>query len=114
MIPKKLNILGTDYKVILKELIESSMGSAQGCCDKNGKTIVIHSTLELKDLLVTYIHEVGHGMFREAGWDCAISGQLEEAVVEVYANFIVKNFIDVEGMQAEIDELNKKNKKKRK
>jgi hypothetical protein len=114
MIPKKLNIKGTEYKVILKELVESSFGTAQGCCDTHKKVITIHNGLELEQLLITLLHEVGHAIFEEVSINNAVGREAEEIIVDNFATEFIKHFVDVGALQAEIDEANKKKKKKRK
>ena len=59
MIPKKIIIKGTEYTIEVKDLIESSLGFAQGFCDKNKKYIAIDDSLDLEDTLITFIHEYG-------------------------------------------------------
>ena len=111
MITNKINIKGQDYDVSVEELIEATLGTAQGACNTLKKTIKIHDGLDLEQTIITYLHEIGHAMFDECSWNCTISRDMEEVIVDTYAKEFVKHFIDIEGMEAEVEANSKKKKK---
>ena len=44
------------------------------------------------DVMYTICHEVGHAIFRRSGLMQAISSELEEVVVDLFAKSMVENF----------------------
>lgn len=70
-IPKKISILGTEYKVILEDVVEDGYA---GLCDPCNKTIHLKKELLKKDykneynLDLIFKHEVFHAFLDEAGY----------------------------------------------
>jgi len=114
MIGNKINIKGQDYDVSVEELVESSLGTAQGVCNTMKKYIKIDSNLDLEQLVITYLHEIGHALFDECSWNCTVSRDMEEVIVDTYAKEFFKHFIDAEALRQQIEEKPKKKRKSKK
>jgi len=114
MIGNKITIKGQDYDVMVEELVESSFGTAQGVCNTVKKYIKIDSNLELDQLIITYLHEIGHALFDECSWNCTVSREIEEVIVDTYAKEFCKHFIDIEALKKQLEEKPKKKKKGKK
>ena len=101
-IPKKVSILGQDYKIILcqteKEFLRQRDADKTdlGLCCKLDKEIWLniaehdkykYSEIRLKE---TLLHEIFHAVFEESGLSYGINEVLEEIIVDVFSKVVTK------------------------
>ncbi len=88
---KSLNILGTKYRLVLKDL-----DGIWGLFDwRTQKIYVDESALEdPKDFYTTLIHELGHGVFHEGSiLQAGIPKEVEEILVDLYSKVVYSEVI---------------------
>ena len=89
MIPKSIVIMGEKWKIkFCKKLLGNP--NYYGVCLRESRTIVINPDLELMEQYKTLWHEVGHALLGRCGviYSGGLSSELEEIVVENYANVL--------------------------
>jgi len=84
-LPKKINILGKDYKVE-----QEVMSGIDGKIIFNGGIIFIDPTGE--SIEISFIHECLHAVLHRIGARETIDDQLEESLVETIATFFHEKF----------------------
>ncbi len=74
-----MNILGTEYKIVTKNVnTDPALQGLGGYCDFEKKEIVINEECELED--VTTRHEIIHAFLYESGLNSCSWGRNEEMV----------------------------------
>ena len=100
----KLPIKGATYNVITQPL---TPGIA-GLCDPIDKTIYIDSSC---DFMETLLHEIGHAYIHEVALDQVISADIQEIIVENFAQ-VLKTLFDIKVKPSFIKKKPKKRVKK--
>lgn len=63
------------------------IGHAVGLCEFSTRTIIIHNKLNKELIRPTFLHELGHAIFAEIGFNqTSFSSDFEELIVENFAN----------------------------
>lgn len=86
-LPKQINVMGKNYQII-----KSSDMEDMGLLDEEAGTLSINMNQSEEDLLNTLVHELGHALFRRCGFNQGVQDQLEESIVQSYANMITEVF----------------------
>lgn len=86
-LPRSINVMGKEYKIIKDPTIEEC-----GFLLEDAGTITINTSYPDDEILNTLVHELGHALFRRCGFNQGIQDQLEEAIVQSYANMITEIF----------------------
>lgn len=114
---REINILGTEYKVIMSNPNEDPyLEDMDGYCDETTKTIVIdniisgvHSKHDLKDYINKNIrHEIIHAFLFESGLANESSWALNEEMIDWFARQfpkIQKVFKDLNVLKEEINNV---------
>ena len=79
--------MGKEYKIIKDPNIEDC-----GFLIEEEGTLTINTSYSDPEILNTLVHELGHALFRRCGFNQGIQDQLEEAIVQSYANMITELF----------------------
>jgi len=79
--------MGKNYQII-----KSSDMEDMGLLDEEAGTLSINMNQSEEDLLNTLVHELGHALFRRCGFNQGVQDQLEESIVQSYANMITEVF----------------------
>lgn len=90
-IPNAITILGKHYPI---KIIDDAGKDTSGWIEDG--TIFLNLAAVNKndidnDVLYTLFHEIGHSIFRRSGLMQAISSELEEVVVDLFAKCFVEN-----------------------
>lgn len=86
-IPASIKLLGHRIKIKPVENLERHH-HAMGMYVPAKKTILIDAHLDAEDILPTLIHELGHALFSLISINQAVSNDIEEIIVDNYANMI--------------------------
>lgn len=92
-IPTNITILGKQYPI---KVIDDAGKDISGWIDEGTiylNTAAINKNDIDNDALYTLFHEIGHSIFRRSGLMQAISSELEEVVVDLFAKCFVENFV---------------------
>ena len=87
--PKKLKILGLIVPIKYKDL---SGEDYVGTYDRINKNIELHSKMKLNEFMPALLHEFGHALFDRSGLRQGVESDLEEVIVENFANALCENF----------------------
>lgn len=85
VIPKKINIFGTVYKI---KFVETTLFA--GLCDSDLKTIFINIDQSDEQIRATYLHEIFHAMQFTLGMNNAISREMMEVLAENSATLVLQ------------------------
>lgn len=88
-LPKKLMILGQEFKIKEKpqKEIEKMLGQGTfGAMNYSDKLILIASDANELDKLLIFLHECGHAITHVNGLNQVMSPELQEVMVESFAN----------------------------
>ena len=88
--PQKVNILGTEYSIVIKkqEEIQKALGNdkveVDGLCDYQDKTIYIDDMIakEPYSYTTTLRHEIVHAFIEESGLSTQVSWARNESLVD--------------------------------
>jgi len=90
--PEIVDVFGMLVPIEYKDhLIEEQ--EAEGTYCEKTRTITIDSSLEGRDFIRTFLHELGHAMSHRLGINQGIEKSTEEIVVENYATLLDETFI---------------------
>jgi Zn-dependent peptidase ImmA (M78 family) len=91
-VPKKINVLGCTYKIIVKRTRITLNGmECDGLTDINKKEIWLSGDLKGDRLKKVYSHELGHAFLHQSGFWYFLESQAEELFCEAFANFITQS-----------------------
>jgi len=90
-IPKKINVMGQDYKIIANKNLIETLGR-YGQCDFKNKEITYDSSLTAVELLHTLIHEIDHALKAETGTYQAVNSDVLEMCAENTATLFTRLF----------------------
>lgn len=89
IIPNGIIILGEKWKI---KFCKKALGNPNydGICLREQREIVINPDLDLLEQYKTLWHEIGHALLSRSGviYSGGLSAELEEIIVENYANLI--------------------------
>jgi len=91
-LPHKLNIYGMSVEIKTIKNLQDDYGYAGQFCTRN-KTIELDNKLEDSELVQTLIHEVLHAIAYRIRLSEAIHKDVEEIVVDSFAQWIEENLI---------------------
>ncbi len=86
--PKSIDIFGTTYTIQRVSSIDD--GSAHGECNTDKHIIRIDSKLKGQMYWETLLHEVFHAVCHECSIRQAISSELEEVIVDIFAKQVAR------------------------
>ena len=90
------HILVFGLKIPIKKTKDLIKQGITAYYDSESKEIIFDEALLkeecISNLQSTIIHEAGHALFDRLAWNQSIPIELEQAIVECYATFILENF----------------------
>lgn len=96
-IPKKINILGFDYEVILEETEQMKRNSWIGCINSFEKKIWLDPDIPHKQQLQTLLHEIIHGidwiMSGKGGYE--LTEQQTDQLASGILSVLLNNKVDI-------------------
>lgn len=87
---KKINVLGTEYKIRQRKKVFHNRKPAYGVCDFDKKIITIEKGLNSFKRETTFFHEFFHALLGESKIDLQLTDELNESVVDLLAENTVK------------------------
>jgi len=90
-LPEVIDIYGLFISIEMKHNLREEY-DAIGTYYEKDQVIEIQSDLEPDDEMITFLHECGHVIFRRLSFCEGIDSQLEEAIVDTFAKWMVENF----------------------
>lgn len=94
-LPKKVNALGTEYKVKRSKEIFLDGEPCDGLCHTDNKIIETDSDLVGQKKWKVFFHEMFHAVLHEGSSDLGLSEHQEDNIVDILGNFVIK-FLDKE------------------